>query len=84
ADDEHALCVACRLNKVVPDMSVEGNREAWYKLETAKRRLVYTLLALKLPVVPKSEDPERGLAFSFMASVPNEPVMTGHDNGHIV
>lgn len=84
ADDPNPYCVACRLNGTVPDMSVEGNRAAWYRLETAKRRLIYTLLGLDLPVASKQDEPQGGLMFSFMVSLPGQPVMTGHDNGHIV
>lgn len=82
--DDNPYCVACRLNAVVPDMSVAGNREHWFLMESAKRRLLYTLLAMKLPVASKTEDPEHGLAFSFLVSTPDQPAMTGHENGHIV
>src|SRR5438105_15772684 len=50
ADDPSVLCVSCRLTRAVPDLQVPGHREAWLKLETAKRRLVYSLLTLRLPV----------------------------------
>lgn len=53
-------------------------------MEVAKRRLVYTLLELRLPIVSKVEDVDKGLAFDFIASSPGaEPVLTGHDNGVI-
>jgi hypothetical protein len=41
---------------------VPGHDAAWYKLEMAKRRLVYTLLTLRLPVRDKTDDPELGLS----------------------
>src|SRR5690606_11901484 len=41
------------------------------------------LRALGLPVIPRSRDPERGLAFRFLQSTPEQPVMTGHDSGVI-
>lgn len=84
AADPNRLCVACRLNETVPDMGVPGNRALWGLMETAKRRLIYTLLAMRLPVQPRGVDPQGGLMFSFMASTPKHQVMTGHDNGHIV
>src|SRR5271170_4125870 len=31
--DENPFCVACRLNEVIPDLSVEGNQDRWYRLE---------------------------------------------------
>jgi hypothetical protein len=85
ADDPHPLCPSCRLTRVIPDLSVPGHQEAWYRLEVAKRRVVYSLLNLGLPVVNRLDDPERGLAFEFRADpAPGEaPVMTGHANGVI-
>lgn len=86
AESPHELCDACRLTRVIPDLSLPEWHAAWYQLEVAKRRLVYELVALKLPLVPKSEDPVHGLAFEFLAD-PLEPgapaVLTGHDDGVI-
>jgi hypothetical protein len=86
--DEPGLCQACRLNAVIPDLSSPVNLVLWGNLEAAKRRLVYSLLALGLPVVPKSIDAERGLSFRFLAD--QEPcgdtslsTLTGHDGGVI-
>src|SRR5436305_7922647 len=50
ASDPHDLCQSCRLTHVIPDLSRPGNKEAWFKLEAAKRRLIYGLLALQLPL----------------------------------
>jgi hypothetical protein len=86
ADAEQPLCEACRLTTVIPDLSAPGRREAWYRLEAAKRRLIYTLLALGLPVRNRIDDPAEGLAFEFKADPePSEaaPVLTGHANGVI-
>jgi hypothetical protein len=89
ADDPNPFCLSCRVTRVIPDLNKPGTREAWAKLELAKRRLVYTLLRLELPLVSKLEDPERGLAFEFLADpepgTPDaKPVLTGHDDGVIV
>ena len=86
ADDEIGFCLACRHNRTVPDLSVEGNDLLWRKIETAKHRLFYSLLRLGLPLENRSDDPERGLAFDFLADPPQThaaSVMTGHDNGLI-
>jgi hypothetical protein len=86
ADDPNPLCRCCRLTTVIPDLSVPGNREAWYKTEVAKRRLVYTLLALGLPVTDRETDPEQGLDFRFLADPKDptaSPVLTGHAGGVI-
>jgi hypothetical protein len=48
--------------------------------------MVYTLLALGLPVVSKDIDAEQGLAFEFKSDLhtpKDEPVLTGHDEGLI-
>ncbi|HMC09952.1 MAG TPA: zinc-ribbon domain-containing protein, partial [Pirellulaceae bacterium] len=55
ADDSHSLCQSCRLTRVIPDLTQTGNKEAWYRLEVAKRRLVYSLIALSLPVQNKDD-----------------------------
>jgi hypothetical protein len=86
ADDPNPLCRSCRLTRVIPDLGKPGNREAWYKLEAAKRRLVYSLLRLRCPLENKAEDPEHGLAFEFLADpeTPGAPrVTTGHAGGLI-
>jgi len=50
----------------------------------AKHRLFYTLLKLRLPLSTKSEDPEGGLAFDFLAKVePDATILTGHASGLI-
>src|SRR5579863_4215549 len=81
--DEQRFCRACRLNEVIPNLADPIAKEAWIKLERSKRRLLYTLLALGLPVEPRSVGPG-GLAFAFKQDVPGEqPVMIGHDEGLI-
>jgi hypothetical protein len=77
------FCASCSLSEVIPDLSDFANNQAWRRIEAAKRRLLYTLFALKLPVVPRTEQPEGGLAFRFLKGTENEPVMTGHENGVI-
>lgn len=93
-EDDHAFCQACRLNQVIPDLSRPQYRGYWAKIESAKRRLIYGLNALELPVISKFEDPDKGLGFAFMADA--EPwqefsdqlgetsrVLTGHNHGLI-
>ena len=83
AEDANPLCVSCRLTRVIPDLEKSENRQAWYRLEVAKRRLIFTLLQLRLPIVSRDEDPERGLAFEFKADAADGPVLTGHATGII-
>jgi len=87
--DAQALCRSCRLTHVIPDLSVPGNPYAWYRLEAAKRRLVYTLLGLGLPLAGKNDpnDPgDTGVEIQFLADSPSgdgRRVLTGHENGLI-
>jgi len=78
------LCVACRHNDTIPDISTPEHLSAWRELEFAKHRLFYSLLRWKLPLKTRTEDPGHGLAFEFLADPPQASglkVMTGHDNG---
>ena len=81
------FCIACRHNRIIPDLSSPRSWDRWRRLEAAKRRLFYTLLKLRLPLATRAEDPQ-GLVFDFLAD-PAEgtgggpTVLTGHDNGLI-
>ena len=55
---------------------------AFARTEAAKRRLLFQLDALGLPVVGRDVDPEHGLAFDLLSSE-HRPVITGHDDGLI-
>jgi len=82
-DDPDRFCRACRLNEIIPDLSDPEAKPAWLKLETAKRRMLYTLLALGLPVEPRATHPG-GLAFAFKKDLPGqEKVLIGHEQGLI-
>src|SRR5580658_2802045 len=78
-----AFCRACELNHVIPDLSQPGNRDLWVEVEKAKRRLVYGLARLGLPLRSKREDPEHGLAFDIKATVGSVGVLTGYEDGLI-
>jgi len=88
ADSQVTFCDACRFNQTIPDLTVAGNRMLWRRLEIGKRRLVYSLLRLGLPLISKQEDSEDGLAFAFLADTDptfteNTTTMTGHAQGLI-
>ena len=84
ASDSTPLCIACRLNRELPDLNDSDNQRYWRSIEAAKRRLVSQLLALNLPVESKTENPEQGLAFDILRSPADGPkVLTGHHNGLI-
>lgn len=84
ADSEY--CLSCRLNQTIPNL-VDSDRLHWWKqLEHAKRRLIFGLLQLNLPVTGKRESAD-GLAFRFIEDrrsnphVTEEYVYTGHSAG---
>jgi hypothetical protein len=85
ADSGERFCIACRHNRTIPDISIDANLEHWRKMEIAKHRLFYTLLALRLPLKNINDDPEHGLTFDFLAEDPSTDVkiLTGHDDGLI-
>lgn len=76
------LCPSCVLTRTRPaDDDTTGVSE-WVKAEAAKRRLIYQLGRLGLPVPPRDETRETGLAFDLLSSA-EQKVVTGHDNGII-
>lgn len=77
------LCISCRMNQVVPDLSRPQNRFLWARMESAKRRLIYTLLRLGIYIPTKKDDPQEGLAFEIASSLLDSSVTTGHLNGII-
>jgi hypothetical protein len=88
SDDADPFCVSCRLNQIIPDLTVPANKNLWAVTELAKRRLIYSALALKLPLASKKEDPQHGLAFRFLADTVNPDgsvvrMITGHEDGTI-
>jgi hypothetical protein len=87
------LCDSCRLTIVIPDMSIPGNREKWYRLEVAKRRLLYLLELLQLPYGGAADGISPPLSFDFKSddvpvegvwrTMTTERVYTGHQDGKI-
>ena len=65
---------------MIPNLGKQGNDRLWYKLEVAKRRLLYTFDRLGLVYRGRQEDPENGLQFDF---VEGDDAMTGHAEGII-
>jgi hypothetical protein len=82
--DENRFCLCCRLNEVIPDLTVEGNCELWRKLELAKKRCLYPLIALGLPTEGVVQENRPALRFRFLASTTaNSTIATGHSGGVI-
>lgn len=87
-------CDCCRYNQTIPDLSVPGNLEKWYRLESAKRRLFYDLALLGLPHGTAADGFSPPLSFDFKADIipsadlwrsmgDEERVYTGHQAGKI-
>ncbi len=81
------LCMACELNRHIPNLGRIEQRQAWQQLEFAKHQLVYSLLQLDLPIISKQEDPEDGLSFDFISEenvIPEDAqATTGHALGQV-
>ncbi|MFD3706376.1 putative zinc-binding metallopeptidase [Nocardia sp. NPDC058658] len=78
--DGPGLCLSCRLTRTRPnDADTDGLAE-FADAEAAKRRLIFELVELGLPIVSRDEDPEHGLAFDLLSSRTDD-VLTGHMNG---
>jgi hypothetical protein len=78
----NGLCLSCRLTRTRPNDADTEAMAAFARAEAAKRRLVYQLLDLGLPVVPWMDDAEHGLAVDLLSSR-DQPVVTGHADGVI-
>jgi hypothetical protein len=84
AHDPNPLCTSCRLNKLIPDLSVPGNVDRWHKLEMAKRRIIYTIMRLGLPMEGAPAENRPPLRFNFIGDLPGSPPpLTSHLNGLI-
>ena len=71
------LCACCGLNRTIPNLEVMENTQRWRLVEIAKRRLVATLIDLRLPTTG-------GLTFDLLVPLPNgPPITTGHAGGVI-
>ena len=75
ANGQSPWCVACELNRTIPNLSEPGSLPAWTRLERAKKRLVYSLLRMGLPIDSASTG---RLTFDFLRDA-----VTGHEDGVI-
>lgn len=87
AESASEFCISCALTIVIPDLTVPHNLIRWYRLESAKRRLVVGLLDSSLPLDTSGDPGAFALRFQFLADevTPDatKPVLTGHDDGLI-
>ncbi|SDE90335.1 zinc-binding metallopeptidase family protein [Pseudonocardia oroxyli] len=78
--DHGPLCDSCALTRTRPADDDADGMAAFALTERAKRRLVYQLDDLGLPLADRVTDPVGGLAFDLLSSA-REPVTTGHASG---
>lgn len=71
------FCVACELNRTIPNLADPGNVLAWGEFERAKKRLIYSLLRLGLPLDGAAMG-KAPLNFDFV-----NDALTGHLDGVI-
>jgi hypothetical protein len=78
----NALCESCQLTRTRPADDDAAGLSELVQSEMAKRRLIFQLAELELPVEPRHEHTNRGLAFDLLSSSETK-VVTGHDDGVI-
>jgi hypothetical protein len=84
AELQQTQCVSCAMTRTIPVLSSSLNWRRWRTLEAAKRRMLYGLLGLHLPLATL-----HGLVFDFLEdkrsnpSVLNDHVLSGHGQGVI-
>jgi hypothetical protein len=75
-DERQPFCASCRLTRTRPNDADSEGLEEFARAEGAKRRLLFELLDLGLPIDGAD------LHFDLLSSR-SEPVITGHDDGLI-
>ena len=89
-DQPAGYCLSCKLNETIPNLDDPRRVQLWYEVEKAKRRTIFTLLALGLPIHGKADAP-KGLSFKILSDrrldadvhATDERASTGHLNGTI-
>ncbi len=81
-EQEGNLCFSCSFTITRPADGDEIGLEEFAAAEAAKRRLLFELGELGLPIPDRREDPENGLRFELLSSE-REHVTTGHADGLI-
>lgn len=87
---EETYCWACRFNRTIPDQGRPRNNERLRRFESAKKRLLFTLMRLRLPLTSGFSNPNDGLLFDFVEDQRSDPdrfpeafVQTGFHGGII-
>jgi hypothetical protein len=78
----HGLCRSCALTRTRPANTDIDALPAFAEAEAAKRRLIFELTELGLPIRGRDVNPESGLCFDLLSSS-EQKVITGHASGVI-
>jgi hypothetical protein len=81
SDDDNPLCVSCRLTRTRPADSDTVALAEFAATEAAKRRMVFQILDVGLPLDTWTDAPG-GLGYDLLSSA-TQPVVTGHQDGII-
>ena len=77
-----AMCESCVLTRTRPADDDEAGLDEFVRAEMAKRRLVFQLAELGLPLDRRDESIGQGVVFDLLSSAATK-VITGHDDGVI-
>lgn len=89
------FCLSCGLNQMIPNLGTPETVQLWAKMEGAKRRAIFSLMSLGLPLQPVPDPGNLGalnengamvplaLSYRLLQPFPDAPVITGHDAGLI-
>ena len=73
-ENTHPLCWGCQFNRTVPNQALPHNDRRWRRLEEAKKRLLFTLMSLEIPLSNGWADPKRGLLLDFIEDSRSQPL----------
>ena len=72
-DNSNHLCAGCQFNRTIPDLSLPNNLQYWNALEQGKKRLLFALMTLGLPLQNGWCEPNGGLLFDFLDDERSKP-----------
>ena len=72
-DAPHGLCFGCQFNRTIPNLSRRNNVKRWATIEANKKRLLFGLIRLGLPLANGWQLPDRGLLFDFLEDTRSTP-----------
>lgn len=82
ANDVSEYCVSCRMTSLIPPLASPQGHERWRRTEGAKRRLLFNLRTLGLPLF--DGETHQPLRFAFAEPLAGGSlIMTGHERGLI-